>query len=429
MLQDYISSVYGNNIHWFEDEVKKVEHTHRISKVFNNKNYLNGKHKILLREDMQYKGQEYITKKLVLNQAKTILNFHTTYLLGKPISLIGSENKVKEYQRIYRKGNYNNIDYKILDNVIKYGDAYEYVYLDGNVIKSKIINSEDSYPIYDDRMNYVGFIEYYTINNIDYYTIYSIDMVEEWTNEGGELIKIGEYINSSGLPIHYSNGESEHINYGRSILEDIRPILDEMEDILSKMSDSIYTLSLNPMPVVTGQSLEGSVPADATGYALQLEDSGDFEYKSATIDSATVKLYLLELHKQLNVIASMPSIVGGNTNVANVSEVSLKLLYQLADVMAMMNERWLRDGLYKRFRVFDKLLAQQGIKFNVDEYVDVEFTYSRPVNTSELLDNIKKQYDMGAISLQTIIEKSNITNDVKQELDRLKDKGIDSNRE
>lgn len=181
--------------------------------------------------------------------------------------------------------------------------------------------------------------------------------------------------------------------------------------------------------MLQGKSLEGSVPADATGYALQLEDSGDFEYKSATIDSATVKLYLLELHKQLNVIASMPSIVGGNTNVANVSEVSLKLLYQLADVMAMMNERWLRDGLYKRFRVFDKLLAQQGIKFNVDEYVDVEFTYSRPVNTSELLDNIKKQYDMGAISLQTIIEKSNITNDVKQELDRLKDKGIDSNRE
>ncbi len=421
-LQDYINNVYNNNSdkYWFEEEVTKSDHLQRISKVFDNKNYLNGKHKILLREDMQYKGQEYVTKKLILNQAKTILNFHSTYILGKPISLVGSEDKVRVYQQVYRKGNYNNVDFQLLDYVNKFGDAYEYLYLDNGTIKSKIINSEDGFPIYTDRMDYVGFIEHYTINNIDYYTIYSDDMVEEWTNESGELYKVGEWSNVSGLPIHYSNNESEYQNFGRSILDDIRPLLDELEDILSKMSDSIYTLSLNPMPVITGQGLEGSVPADATGYALQLEDSGNFEYKNAQMDYSTIKLYIDELHKQLNVIASMPSIVGGNTNVANVSEVSLKLLYQLADVMAMMNEKWISEGISKRFDIFDKLLEQQRVKFNDNDYVDVEFSYSRPVNTSELLDNIKKQYDMGAISLQTIIEKSNITNDVQQEIDRLK---------
>ena len=186
------------------------------------------------------------------------------------------------------------------------------------------------------------------------------------------------------------------------------------------MSDSIYTLSLNPLPVITGQKIENTISADVTGYALSLDDGADFSYKNAEMDYSTIKLYLDELHKQLNVIASMPSIVGGNTNVANVSEVSLKLLYQLADVQAMMSEKWFREGLYKRFEMFDKLLEQLGITFNDDEYVDVEFTYSRPVNTSELLDNIKKQREMNAISIKTIIEKSNLTVDVQQEIERLK---------
>lgn len=421
MLEEYIKNVYNDNSTWFVDEVKKGEHLHRISKVFENKNYLNGQHKILQREDGKYKGEEYITKKLVLNQAKTILNFHSTYLLGKPLSLGGSEEKVKVYQNIYRRSNYNNIDFKILDYVNKYGDSYEYVYVDDNVIKSKIIKSEDGYPVYNDNMDYIGFIEHYTVNNIDYYTIYSFDTVEEWTNEGGEgLRKIGEFENSSGLPIHYSNCESEYDNFGRSILEDIKPLLDEIEDILSKMSDSIYTLSLNPLPVITGQKIENTISADVTGYALSLDDGAEFSYKNAEMDYSTIKLYLDELHKQLNVIASMPSIVGGNTNVANVSEVSLKLLYQLADVQAMMSEKWFREGLYKRFKMFDRLLVGLGITFNDDEYVDVEFTYSRPVNTSELLDNIKKQREMNAISIKTIIEKSNLTVDVQQEIERLK---------
>lgn len=422
-LEDYVEDRYDNNVNWFEDEVEQSNHTVRISNVINNKEYLQGHHKILEREDSEWKGQEYITKKLILQQEKTILNFHSTYLLGKPLSLTGSEGKVKEYQNIYRKGNYNDIDYKILDNVIKYGDSYEYVYIDDNKnICSKIIKSEDGYPIYsEDTGDYIAFIEYYTMqsNSASYYNVYYKDRVESWSNEGGDLHLIDTSSNISGLPIHYSNGESEYDNFGRSLLEDLKPIFDEFEDIMSKMSDSIYTLSLNPIPVVTGQKIEGSIPSDACGFSINL-DAGSFDYKNATIDSATVKLYIDKLQQQLNIIAHMPSIALGNSNVANVSEVSLKLLYQLADVMALLNEKWMRRGIQQRFEYFDKLLGLLGINFSDNEYVDVEFNYSRPVNTSEVLDNLNKQYSMGAISKQTVIEKSPITSDVTQEMERLK---------
>jgi hypothetical protein len=146
------------------------------------------------------------------------------------------------------------------------------------------------------------------------------------------------------------------------------------------------------------------------------------KYVSATMDYQTIKYYLDTLQNQLNMIAYMPSILG-NSNIANVSEVSLKLLYQLADVYAMLSEKVMRNGFNERFNVIRKLI---GIE-DREEYVNVSFNYSRPQNASELLDNIKKQFDMNAISLKSIIEKSPLTSDVTMEMERLKDNGISGN--
>lgn len=423
-INEYIQDRWEGNPLWFCDEVSQGEHLQRITSVINNKYYLQGKHEVLNREDFSYKGKTYTTRKLVLQQAKTILNFHSTYLLGKPISLVGSENKVKEYQNIYRKGHYNNIDFDILDKVSKYGDSYEYVYFDDKKnIVSRIIPSEDAYPVLsEDTGEYIAFIEYYTkvSNSVSYYNVYYKDKVESYSNAGGDFILIDSKTNLSGLPIHYKNLCDWDDYYGVSTLSDLIPIFDEFEDLMSKMGDSIYTLSLNPIPLIVGQELQGSVSADATGFNISLENGSDMKYVNATMDYNTIKLYMDKLQQQLNIIAHMPSIALGNTNVANVSEVSLKLLYQLADVMAMLNEKWYRQGLQERFDIFDKLLLLKGVTFSDTDYIDVEFNYSRPINAQELLQNIKLQFDMGAISEQTIIEKSPLTNDVSQELKRIK---------
>jgi hypothetical protein len=92
----------------------------------------------------------------------------------------------------------------------------------------------------------------------------------------------------------------------------------------------------------------------------------------------------------------------------------------------MVQEKCIRKGLRERFKIFDKLLAFKGIRFNDDDYVSVEFNYSRPVNAQELLDELNVQYGMGAISKKTIIEKSPITTDVSQEMDRLADESNNS---
>jgi SPP1 family phage portal protein len=423
-LEQYIETVYHNDVLWFTKEVQKPNNNNRIAKCYEIKNYLHGTHNVLNRQDVTYKEQTYKVKKLVLQNAKAILNFHSTYLLGKPVSLTGSEVLVKDIQSVYNYGSYNSIDWELLDKLCKYGDSFEYIYRDGERITSKVIDSNVAYPVYSDSGEYVAFIEYWcNLEHISYYNVYYTDRVDEWSNEGSDLHLVQSYKNESGLPIHYFNQSDWDYREGEGLLENIMPILDEIEDLLSKLGDSIYTLSLNPLLLTIGQAIEGSVSNDAVGFNVALELGSDMKYVHSEMDYNSIKYYLDTLQNQLNFCSYIPSILGGSGNIANVSEVSLKMLYNLADVYAMLNERVMRNGFNERFNVIRKLIGKE----DKNEYVNVTFNYSRPQNASELLDNIKKQFDMNAISLQSIIEQSPLTKDTTMELNRLKDSAVNKN--
>lgn len=151
------------------------------------------KHKVLLRQDSQYKGKTLIVNKTVLQYAKTVIRFHDAYLLGKPVQLsCEDENTLKTFCDIYKLGQYDSVDYQIIDRVNKFGDAYEAVYVDNGIIKSKILDNACAYPVYDDMGNYISFIEHFTdvYTSITYWDVYYPNYVEHWNNEGGEVLMI-----------------------------------------------------------------------------------------------------------------------------------------------------------------------------------------------------------------------------------------------
>lgn len=280
-----------------------------------------------------------------------------------------------------------------------------------------LLDNACCYPVYDDMGNYIAFIEHWTdaYTSITFWNVYYPTYVEHWDNEGGEE-RLVSTDTSVGLPIHYHNFNDEDYNCGVSLLTDMKPIMDDLEDIMCKLGDSIYVNTLNPMPVAIGQRIESSIPADATGYVLNL-DVGDFKYANCSIDYNTVKLYLDNLKQFLNDIACMPSVLGSNTNIANISEVSMQILLSMASVFADENKKWLNIGFKQRFTMFKKILAMQGI--SVDDDVDVIYNVSMPVASSEMVANLKALQEMGAISRETIMEKTEYVSDVEVEKKRL----------
>lgn len=256
-IQSYIDITHNGDPTWFVEETKQVHHSKRITDILSKKEYLSGLHKILYRPSESYNGKTYEPRKIVLQYCKTILGFQTSYLLQNPVTLTGSNEVVTAFQRIYKKGKYNKIDFDILDNVVKYGNAYEYIYFDRGVVKSKLIAPEDSYPVYNHEGELIAFIECYTSGYSDYYNVYYPDRVDKWSNAGtGDLSLIGSFASPSGLPVCYKNKNELDQNFGRSELDDFIGLLDNMEDILSKFTDSFYKHH-NPIPVVVGQQLKG----------------------------------------------------------------------------------------------------------------------------------------------------------------------------
>lgn len=403
---------------WFKEEINRPQHRRRISNVIMNKDYLRGNHKVALREDGVFKGKELITRKTVIQYAKTVIDFHNTYMLGKPITITGDESTVRTFNDVYKLGNYDVIDYEILDRVNKFGDAYEVVYVENGTIKSKVLDSSDCYPVYTDLGEYIAFIEHWTdaVSCVSYWNVYYPTYVENWTDEGGEEHMYNSSINVCGLPIHYHNFNDEDYLYGESLLSDLKPLLDELEDVYSKLGDAIYVNTLNPLPVSMGVRLDSAIPADATGYVLNLEGGGDFKVVSTQMDYQNIKFYVESLKTMINEIACIPAVLS-NSEVSNISEMSMKMLFHLATIKAMSNEKWLTVGIQERFNKWRKILGMLGVSAN--DFVGIVFNLNMPIDTKELFDNLKTMREMGAISIQTIMENSNFIKDTSVELERI----------
>ena len=350
-------------------------------------------------------------------------------MLSNPITLTGHEAVVKAFQSVYKRGRYNTIDFDILDKMVKYGFVCEYVYLDENKdIKSKLLDPADCYPVFDSRNNYIALIEYYTVDYVDNYMIFYPDKVEQWTNQGGNLRLVEEYSNVSGLPIIYHN-QDEIGNLGRSDLLDMIPILDSIEELISKTADA-YDHYLTGIPVLIGQQLKGDgLPKDIIGGGLVLEYGSTFEFKSNPFDHKGFKSIYETLTSTLLDIANVPAVSMSKTDISNLSEVSIRLLFSLADMKGALNAKYMRAGMDQRFEVIRKLLELKGIVFTDEEFdsLDYHFKLARPSNDKEIVENIKILREIGAMSRESSVEHNPYISDVQQERERIRLEGQNLN--
>lgn len=412
----------GNKM-WFETEIDKIRYADRIRRVKKIDSYLAREHEVLERPDFQFKGHTYETAKIVLQTLKSIVKFHSSFICGEPVSITGDKEFVSALNKIYRKGDYIEADLKIARDLISYADAFEYVYLDeDNKIRSKIIKNTDAYPLYDAEGKYYCFVENWTDSDtrLSYSNVYYPDRVEIY--RGRELVDTKE--NLTGLPIWYSSlDKTKYDNFGDPFLLDLIPIMDSVENLLSKLDDAVTTLSMNPFGVVSGQRIKSEIPKDIVGVTLNLEDGGSFNYANATMDKDSIKLELDYLIQQFYAVACVPSSILGQSNVANVSETSITMLYQQTSNFNRQFITEMTKGFMQRMEYIRKLMEIQGqtVTDEVFDSINFLFNVSKPVDNEANMNNMKIQYDCGAISKQTIIDKSPYTTDTALELQRLQD--------
>ena len=426
-LAQYIKQKYGAKAPtWFIEEFNSYENIERVQETQEIREYLSGGHKILNRPKFKYNGEEIEPRRIVIQMAKTIFNFKTQYLLKNPVQLIGEGKMIEHFLKVNKLGRFDDKNEIILNHILKFGEVAEYLFINNKgQIESKIIDPDNGIPVYNRYGDLLAFIERYVFDGITYWTVYTETNVEEYSNLGGGVKLEASHVNLSGLPIIYRVQDDNDSMQGYRELNDYVGILDNMEDIISKYTDSFYKF-INPVPVVSGQRLNTSLPSEIVGGGINLDDGSTFSFESGQLDGDSFDKLYNTLQQTLLDVSSVPAVSFNNASISKLSETSIKLLFSLADTSAGTYENFLLEGLYERYEKIIKLLSLRGIRINDDQLstLDFKFNYNTPANNKEIIENMKVQYDMGAISTETIIERSPYVVDANQELTRLKNQKV-----
>ena len=137
--------------------------------------------------------------------------------------------------------------------------------------------------------------------------------------------------------------------FGEAFIDDLIPIMDEIEELLSRLSDAVETLSLNPIAYTSGGIWDKPINSNMVGACMNFEDGGELKYANAVMDYSNIKLLLDSLLQQFYGVACVPSSVLGQSNVANVSEVSLSMLFNSTDNVARDTMFSLKEGFKVRW--------------------------------------------------------------------------------
>mgnify|MGYP002510626031 CR=1 FL=1 len=387
-----------------------------------------GYHKISETPNFMYNGEMVTPQKVTLQTAKTLLQFQAHFLLKNPVTLTGKERIVDEFSKVNKLANYNSKNLKILSELLKFGSVSEYVFVNKKgYIDSKIIPADEGTPVYNQHNEMIAFIQSYVFDGIGYYTVFEEDVVKEYKHEGEAVHLIGQHANLSGLPIHYHSKSEYSEVEGRSALDDFMNLLDDMEMLLSKTLDATYTY-FQGIPVLSGQRLNtaNGIPKEIVGGGLVLDDGATFEFVSNELDIKAFEVLYDKLNQQLLDVSATPAVSMNRTDVTNLSETSIRLLFSLAEVKASENEQYMREGMLERYERVRKLLAYRGIDICDDEFatLDLLFKYNRPSNDKEQIDNLKTLREIDGISVESMLERNPYVNDVAQEIDRMEMEGM-----
>jgi SPP1 family phage portal protein len=392
--------------------------------------------------------------RIPINFAKKIVTTATAFEVGKPVTLVASEennlvelfhqmwksmridSKIAELVRLKKSETQSAIQFYINDLkkesilakiIAKLGFSSQ-----AKELKSKVLNNKDGImtPYFDKTGNMILFMWQYKAK--DEASGKEINNVEIWDSEkyhylndakGGKMAYASNPIphGFDRIPIIYvSQEEPEWF--------DVKEMIDRIEVSLSKLGAS-NDYSAYPLLQIFGEVV--SFPdKDESGKVLQFpmkkDDDGNYvngraEFLTAENAVESAKLELETLKGFIYSISHTPDLSFDNVKgLGNVSAVALKLLFLDAVIKATMNEGDNRTMIERIINVMlsgitkttNTKLATEGQSL----YFDIIFNSIIPDDVQTATDIIIKLKEAGLLSTQTAIKLLDLVENPADEL-------------
>lgn len=287
-----------------------------------------------------------------------------------------------------------------------------------NVLCKK--TNDDIYTIKDQYKHLTAFAwGYYltengnnTVHHVDIYTADTIYRCKKG-NYGWEVVKAANPIGK--IPVLLFEQEPEH--------EDVQYMIERVEQMESVDADVIDRFA-NPAMVATAEIINSLPKSEEEAKLFILKNGGEIRYLTWDQASGSKKDEFERLDKHILSKSFTPNIDFDNMkSLGNLSAKAIRKVMLLAVIKAERHKDR-HDGYMNRHASLMKAILGNVLDYvRRKQYEELELghEFQEPFgdDVSEMLSDISKQYNDGALSRETYVELSYLVKDSKTEIERL----------
>ena len=287
-----------------------------------------------------------------------------------------------------------------------------------NVLSKK--TNDDIYTIKDQYKHLTAFAwGYYltengnnTVHHIDFYTAETIYRCKQG-NYGWEVNKTPNPIGK--IPVLIFEQEPEH--------QDVQYMIERVEQMESVDADVVDRFA-NPAMVATADIVNSLPKAEEEAKLFILKNGGEIRYLTWNQASDSKKDEFERLDKHILSKSFTPNIDFDNMkSLGNLSAKAIRKVMLLAVIKAERHKDR-HDGYMNRHASLMKAILGNVLDYvHRKQYEELELghEFQEPFgdDVSEMLSDISKQYNDGALSRETYVELSYLVKDSKTEIERL----------
>lgn len=252
-----------------------------------------------------------------------------------------------------------------------------------------------------------------TVHHVDIYTADEIFLCKRG-NYGWEVLKKHNPIGK--IPVLVFEQEPEH--------KDVQPMIERVEDMESSEADVVDRFS-NPAMVATAEILNSLPKSEEEAKLFVLKNGGDIRYLTWNEASETKKNQFERLDKHILSKSLTPNIdIDNMKSFGNLSAKAIRKVMLLAFIKAERHKDKHDEYMNRHASLMKAIMGNVLDYAHKTEYDSLklghEFQEPFGDDVSEMLADISKQYNDGALSRETYVELSYLVKDANTEIERLK---------
>lgn len=384
------------------------------------KNYYDGKQAIL---NKHYTDASKPCSRVVTNYCQDIADAYCGYLASPNYISYNSSNDITSIMEVLNYNDYQSEDSDFLLDALKYGIAYELMYLDNEAqVRFRLINPLTAFAIFDDTLtgDLLYFVRMYKANdwnesdtyNVDVYSDYSI---KHYTMAGynGNLTFVAEEAHHfSQCPANVFSLPDE-----KAIFDCILTLQDAANEILSDEIDD-YSAFCDAYLSLTGADIDAEgVAMMKENRVLVLPEGAAAAWLTKNANDTQVENILKRIHDNIYRIAKCPDF-SSETFVGGVSS-GIAIRYRLTgmETRAAAICARMKKALQRRIEI---ICGIASLKLGEEVFRDIDISFTRNIpedNTSivNLVNALK-----GTVSDATLLAQIPFVKDVQAELEAVK---------